>query len=1027
MNVKLQRTNLVAMAVGLLFTFTSLAAWSQQVISGKVVDEANAGIPGVNVIVENTTTGTTTDAEGNFTLSVARENAVLVFSFIGYETQRIPVGSQTTINLQMAPDLETLQEVVVVGYGTQPKRDVTGAITSVSAKSIEERQPVDVFEAMQGLAPGVQINTDPRPGGEPSIRIRGTSTLEGGTQPLFVVDGVPVDNINVINPNDIQSVEILKDASSAAIYGSRSANGVIIITTKKGVQGKPRVDVRYNTMFSTLAHKIEQATADDRRLYERKQRGRSTLLDLPADSLNPSRNADNDLQEILTRTAIRHQVDFSVSGANDKLNYYTSLGYLRDEGVIHNSWANLARARINIDYKASEKFTFGNRMNFSHEKKNFINEGRVLQQAINRPPTFQLYYPDGTYAPTLGGRRNPLAWATEQVNEFQTYGGTIYNYLTFQITDDLKITSDFNFRGEFEDHLEFSPLIIEGTEGAYSNEFDTYWMQQNYLNYDKEFGDHKVNAVVGISTEKWVERDIQIEGENYVSESVVTTNAIADKFIDDINNTESRHSMVGMFGRIGYNYKGKYIVNGTVRRDGSSRFGTGNRWGYYPSGSIGWRFSDEPFMSWAENVLDDGKFRASYGETGNDRIGNYNHLELYEFGENYYNGVSGVVPSTTLGNPALGWETTKQLNIGADLSFFENRISFVADYYVKTTTDLLYQQDLAPELGYEDTYVNVGSIENRGFEFMINAYPLRHREINWNVVYNMAFNKSKALQFFDGRPYIHDNRWLIEEGSELGSFYGYRSLGVYPYAESNAWTPDGQRLEPVFIEGEFADSYLLNGEAYTGDPADIRHMSIPGGYVAAGGDMIWHDANGDFVIDDQDRVVLGNAQPDFTANLFNQIDYKGFSLSFNFYVQWGNEIYDYVRYDEGDFNGSNQTPDRLIIQAAWEKPGDITWVPRVPQARQAGNMREISSIYIENGSFIRLRNARLTYRLNPSVTERLKLKGLSFYVYGNNLLTWTNYFWFDPEIPLGSPLEMGIDEGRSPRARQVGLGLNLNF
>ncbi|MEX1240835.1 MAG: SusC/RagA family TonB-linked outer membrane protein, partial [Cyclobacteriaceae bacterium] len=846
MKVDLQNPKWVAMALGLLLTLMSDIAWSQQTISGKVTENAGAGIPGVNVIVENTTTGTTTDVDGRYTLSVGEENAALVFSFIGYKTQRIVVGSQTTIDVLMAPDLATLQEVVVVGYGTQQKRDVTGAITSVSAKSIEERQPIDVFEAMQGLAPGVQINTDPRPGGEPSIRIRGTSTLEGGTQPLFVVDGVPVENINVINPNDIQSVEILKDASSAAIYGSRSANGVIIITTKKGVEGKPRIDVRYNTLFSTLAHKIEQATADDRRLYDRKRTSSATIPSLPSDSLNPARNADNDLQEILTRTAIRHQVDFSVSGANDKLNYYTSLGYLRDEGIIHNSWANLARARINIDYKASDRFTFGNRMNFSYENKNFINEGRVLQQAINRPPTFQLFYPDGTYAPTLGGRRNPLAWATEQVNEFQTYGATIYNYLSFQIMDGLKITSDFNIRGEFEDHLEFSPLIIEGTEGAYANAFETYWMQQNYLNYDKEFGDHKINAVLGISAEKWIDRNIQIEGENYVSQSVLTTNAIANKFIDEINNTESRHTMVGMFGRAGYNYKGKYIVNGTVRRDGSSRFGSENRWGYYPSGSVGWRFSDEPYMSWARNVLDDGKFRASYGETGNDRIGNYNHLELYQFGDNYYNGVLGVVPASTLGNPGLGWETTKQLNIGADLSFFENRLSLVADYYVKTTEDLLYQQDLAPELGYEDTYVNVGSLENRGFEFVINAFPIRHSQINWNVAYNMAFNKSKALKFFDGRPYIHDNRWLIEEGGELGVFYGYKSLGVYPYAESNAWTPDGQRVDPVFSEGTFTGDYLLDGSAYTGE---IKQLSIPGGYIAKGGDMIWLDANGDFIID----------------------------------------------------------------------------------------------------------------------------------------------------------------------------------
>lgn len=1027
MKLVLRNSNPVAIPLWLLLTLCCHVAWSQQVISGRVTDETGTGIPGVNVIVEDTSNGTATDTDGKFSLSVTKTNAVLVFSFIGYGTQRIEPGTKTSIDVQLSPDLSTLQEVVVVGYGTQEKRDITGAITSVSAELIEERQPVDVFEALQGLAPGVQINTDSRPGGQPSIRIRGTSTLEGGVEPLYVVDGVPVENINVINPSDIQSIEILKDAASAAIYGSRSANGVIIITTKKGATGKPRIEGSYNTMVSSLAHKIEQATADDRRLYDRKRNSSAVTPSLPADSLNPARNADNDLQEILTRTAIRHQADLSVSGANDKLNYYTSLGYLSDEGIILNSWAKLARARVNIDYKASEKFTYGNRMNFSYEKKNFINEGRVLQQAINRPPTFQLFFPDGTYAPSLGGRRNPLAWATEQKNEYQTYSATIYNYVSFQITDGLKLTSDFNFRGEFEDHLEFSPAIIEGPEGGYSNQFNTYWMQQNYLNYDKAFGDHKVNAVLGISAEKWINRNIQISGENYVSESVLTTNAIQNKSLDDVNNTESRHTLVGMFGRIGYNYKGKYIINGTVRRDGSSRFGTGNRWGYFPSVSAAWRFTDEAFMSWTRSILDDGKFRAGYGETGNERIGNYNHLNLYTFSDNFYNGILGVVPSSTLGNPELGWETTRQIDVGLDLTFVDNKISFTADYYIKTTEDLLYQADLAPALGFEDTYVNTGAIENRGFEFMINTFPVRNGKVTWRVAYNMAFNKSKALELYQGASFIEDNRWLMKEGGQLGDFYGYRSLGVFPYAESNAWTPDGQRLEPVFSEGQFTDTYLLDGDPYTGNLQDIRRMSIPGGYVAAGGDMIWQDTNGDFIIDDQDRVVLGNAQPKFTAGLTNQIDYRAFSLSFNFYVQWGNKIYDYVRYDEGDFNGTNQTPDRLIIQAAWEKPGDITWVPRVPQARQVGNMREISSIYIENGSFIRLRNARLSYRLNPALTERLKLDGLSVYVYGNNLLTWTNYFWFDPEIPLGSPLNMGIDQGRSPRSRQIGLGINVNF
>lgn len=994
------------------------------ILTGRVVSSDGEALPGVTVLVKGTTIGTITDAEGKYSINVPDDSETLVFSYVGFTSEEVSINNRSVIDVTLAPDTQQLQELVVIGYGTQEKRDVTGSITSVDAESIEERQPINVFEALQGQAPGVSINTDTRPGGDASIRIRGTSTMSGGVDPLFIVDGVPVDNINVINPNDIQSVEILKDAASAAIYGSRSANGVVIITTKKGVKGKPKIDVRYNTMFSTLSHKLPQATADDRRIYDRKRTSSSDLPSLNADSLNPSYNADNDLQSMLTRTARRHQVDLSVSGASDKLNYYTSLGYLDDEGIILNSWAKLVRARINVDYQASERFTYGNRISFSYETENRINEGRVLEQAMQRPPTFQVYFPDGTFAPTLGGRRNPLAFALLQKNEYQSYNANIYNYVSFKITDDLKLTSDFNIRGEYDEHLFFTPELIEGTDGGYENGFDTYWMQQNYLNYDKQLGDHTINAVLGMSAEKWIDRSIQIEGENYVSESILTTNAIQDKSLSDIYNEESRHTLAGFFGRVGYDYRGKYIINATIRRDGSSRFGVENRWGTYPSASIGWRFSDEPFMSWTHSFLQDGKIRASYGETGNERIGNYDALELYNFGEYYYNGVSGVVPSDALGNRGLSWETTKQLDIGIDLTFLNNRVSFVADYYNKTTEDLLYGAPLPSETGYDETQVNIGSIQNEGFEFGINAYPVRNNQVTWNVGYNMAFNNDKVLKLYQGIPIIEDGRWYVEEGGRLGNFYGWQALGVYPYDESNAWTADWVRLDPVIEEGVPTGEYMLNGQPYMGDV----HQLETEGRVSGAGDMIWLNANGeDNEINEEDQIILANAQPKFTAGLYNQVTYKGFSLSFNMYVQWGNTIYNRGRRNQSTFNGTNLTPDKYIIRDAWENPGDITHIPRVPDASDMDNMRELNTLFLEDGSFIRLRNVKLTYELDQALANKFKLKGLSVYVYGNNLLTWTNYLWYDPEIPMGDPLSMGQDNGRYPRSRQIGAGINVNF
>ena len=1036
MKENVHRTKLMRTALGLCLMLICNVALSQQlVVSGKVIDDTGSALPGVNIIVEGTNKGTATDADGKFSLEVPSSESTLSFSFIGYTTQRIKVGTQTTIDISLAPDLKTLEEVVVVGYGTQKKRDVTGSIVSVGAEAIKQRQPVGIFDAIQGLAAGVQINMEPRPGGEASIRIRGTGTLQGGQDPLFIVDGVPMDNISGINPNDVQSIEVLKDAASSAIYGSRSANGVIIITTKKGEAGKPKIDVRYNTMLSTLAHKIPQATADDRRFYDQNTSGIPQGVN--TDSLNPSYNADNDLQSMLTRTAKRHQVDLGVSGASDKLNYYANIGYLGDEGIIINSWARTIRGRLNLDFKASDRFTFGNRIQFSYMEENRINEGNVLKQAVQRPPTFRIFLPDGTYAGNLGGRKNPVAEALFYKNEYKKYSTNLYNYLSFKFTDYLKLTSDFNFRVEPQERLEFSPKLLsnDGTQnsgGVYSSN-STYWMQQNYLNFDKTFGgDHTVNAVLGISAENWVSKDMQIEGNNFVHESVLTGNGIGTKRLQDVLSSEEKHTLVGMFGRVGYSYKGRYIANVNVRRDGSSRFGSENRWGFFPSASVGWRFTDESFMSWAQSVLDDGKFRASYGETGNERIPNYASQNLYNVGSNYYNGVLGLTPSSTLGNNQLSWETTKASNIGMDLTFIDNRLSLTLDYYKKTTSDLLYKAPLPAELGYTDVQVNVGTLENKGFEFMINSYPIRNSAITWNLSYNMSFNKSRVVKLYDGIPVSagSNGRWLIEEGGELGNFFGYKNLGVYPYNESNAYSTDWELLDLVFNEdGSFAldgngqVQYTLNGEPYTGTIQKMSHLTG----IAQGGDVIWFDVNKDGLTDDKDRVILGNAQPKFIAGLTNTVNYKRFTLTFTMYTQWGNKIYNKGRYDQSTFNGSNLTPDKFIIRSMWWKPGDVTNIPRRSGTSTSGNMRELNSLFVENGSFIRLRSINLTYQLPAFVMEKVHLKGASVYIYGNNLLTWTNYLWFDPEIPMGSPLTMGEDNGRYPRSRQIGVGVNLNF
>jgi TonB-linked SusC/RagA family outer membrane protein len=996
-------------------------------VHGTVNDANGKGLGAVTVSVKGSNIGTSTNTLGKFSLMVP-PNAVLVFSSVGFTSKEITVGSQSEINLVLSPANIAMDEVVVVGYGTQRKKDVTGAISSVSSKQIQERQAIDVLDAMQGQAPGLQIAQESgRPGAGNSVRIRGIGTFQGGADPLYIVDGAQGVNIDGINPNDIESIEILKDAASAAIYGSRSANGVVIITTKKGREGKPTLDVRYLTSMSQLSHKIPQSNAAERRLLERKRNPNSGGLS--ADSLNPSFNADNDMQDMLTRTATRQQVDVSLGGASHNLNYYGSLGYLKDEGIILNSWAKIMRGRFNVDYRATDKLTYGNRIQFSYQTENRINEGNTLNQAIQRPPNFRVYFPDGTLAGQIGGRRNPVAEALLRKNEYQILDGNFYNYLSYQFIPSLKLTVDANVKANYTNHETFAPKLLSnsGNDNDGSNEQDwtTYWMLQAYLNYNKTLGDHTLTGVLGVSADRNFNRGSEISGINFVTEEVTTLNS--PQVYNIPNTRERRYTSTSAFGRLGYSYKGKYLINSNFRADASSKFGKENRWGYFPSVSAGWRFSEESFMQWAYNFLDDAKVRASYGVTGNDRIGEYDAIRTYTFGAsddnengNWYNGISGVAPNSTFGNPALSWEETKQFNLGLDLSFLRGRLTITADYYNKITDKLLYQAPLPYESGFDEVNVNIGSIQNKGFEFVINSYPVRNSNFSWNLIYNMSFNNATIKSLYGGIP-IASGNWITEEGKRLGDFYGWKALGVYQYDESNAYTDNWEQLTPEFVSGVF-NGYTLDGKAYNGPVNRMRTQ----GNILKGGDMIWENNNRDSVIDDADRISLGNAQPKWIAGLANQFSYKNFSLSFNIYVSWGGLLYDRGRQQLNTNATTNVTPDPEYIRDSWWNPGDITKWP-VAKNNGMGNARELSSLYLEDASFIRLRNVRLTYGLPQNITSKIKMKGASVYLYGNNLLTYTNYFWYDPEIAFNNALQMGQDNGRYPRKREFGAGLNLNF
>ena len=1021
----------------LLFCLMNLITFSanaQQItVTGTVKDSKGGPVSGASVTIKGSTTGTSTDANGVFTISVTSAQTVLVISNIGYVPREETVGNRKKINITLADKSNDLDDVVVIGYGqTVKKRDLAGAISSVNAKQIQERQPLNLFDALQGQAAGVLIVNDGggAPGAEGTIQVRGPSTLNGGNGPLYVVDGVINDNGASINPSDIESVEVLKDAASASIYGARSANGVIIITTKKGKEGKPRIDLTYTHVFGKLSHKLPQSNSAEVREFRRIQStnpsggtGGST------DSLNPSFNADNDLQDLLLgNLAQRKEVKLGVSGGAQKLNYYTSLNYLDDKSIILNSYIKRVQSRINVDFQASKRLKYSNNISFYWQRGNEIPVGQTVNVAFDRPAYSLIYYPDGTLTSYIGSKRNPVASALYQTNILQTFQAQVNNQVVYELYKDLKLTTLFNLKLSNGQLTYFSPRYID------DNKFDNRginemtktfrWEWQSFLNYSKTFaGDHAVTALLGVSADRQRYDEFHLETTQNVNENIFVS--LSD-YISQSNTYTSAtaNSTASLFSRLGYSYKGKYLLNGTYRRDGSSRFGEQSKWGNFLSVSTAWRFSDEPFMNWAAGILDEGKLRASYGQLGNDRLDDYGSFAKINF-EETYNGIGGAYLNTTFGNPALQWESTVQQNYGADLGFLRGRLRITADYYIKTTYDLLYKKPLPSESGFENVNVNLGTIENRGLEFAVNAIPVTNKNFTWNAGGSISFERGKIKKLAEHIPFIAGNKWYIEEGGRIGNFYGWKNLGVYQYDASNAYTDDWQRLTPVDVsaDGKTAAYYTFNGEKYNGP---IRSL-YGGGSKLKGGDTEWQNMNGDSLIDDADRHITGNARPDFYLGIINTFTYKQFSLSFLINASFGAQIYNTLLYNANNPSATGAGNPELVYNV-WRKQGDIAKYPYYPAKDDRGSLRSGgNSLYIEDGSFIRLASVKFSWSLKPSIANRLFIKGLTFYLFGTNLLTYTNYRGYDPEFSSGNALTPGDDSGKYPKRREAGFGLNVNF
>ncbi len=1031
---KIYFQNLLTKFLFLCLLLSSITAFSQNgVITGTVKASNGDPIPGVLVAQKDSKNQTLTDLDGKYKITVKTGNKVLVFSALGLVTKEVSAVS-SVINVTLEDDLKKLDEVVVIGYGTQLRSENLAAVSSIKGTDIQQITPVNAFDAIQGRLAGVQILSNGGPGEGSEIKIRGISTIQAGADPLYVVDGQQLENIDNLNPNDIESIEVIKDGASAAIYGSKSANGVVMITTKKGKEGeKPKIDLSYVNTYSYVYNKIPVANSRQRYDFE-KLRNTGNVVDPDLDSLSLLKRVSTDLQNELLRGAKRNDLNLSFRGGTKASDYYFSTSYLNDKGVIIGTNYDRFNSNLNLNFKISDFISSGSRILLSYEKQSGADEVNVFRTLSWRQPNLLVRDNDGELFPYFGGRSNPLAYALLQTNDRRQLKGTVFNYAEFKILKSLTLKSTLGVNFGLDKRNSFTPSTILDNQptNGFERQGEGYDVQQeNYLNYSKKVGKNSFTGLLGFSFQKWRSENANLYATAFISDIIPTFNNVATLDLARTNSSISQHALASQFSRFGYDYDKRYFLNATVRRDGSSRFGKDNTWAVFPAISLGWIVTKEKFMAKiSKNALTNMKLRAGYSINGNERIDDYGSLYLYAPGE-YYAGISGYGPNQ-FASPNLKWESTENINIGTDLEFLKGRINASFDYYTKTTKDLLYDAPVPEEYGVNSTYLaNIGSIQNKGLEIDINAIPVKLKGFSWRTGFNIGFNKNKVLSL--GNPAGFEQtagtrggnvNYLVRPGSSLGDIYGFRNLGIYAYDQSNAYNDAGQRLTPNFNAGVFTN-YTINGQPYTGT---VRQLKAAGN-ILKGGDIIWEDQNGDFNIDAQnDRTIIGNGLAKSSGGFFNEFKYKNYSLSFLFDFNLGNQIYQEYESYRNSMGGSTWTPSPLRIDGSWRNQGDITSYPTLISTRPQ-NRIGASSEYVSNADYVKLRNVRVNYTLPKELFKKITwVNNISLNLSANNLLTFTNYAGYNPELgSRGNNLTPGYDELRYPNKTSLIFGLKVGL
>lgn len=1006
----------------LLFLLYSIRGNAQEItVTGVVSDASGETLSGVSVAVKGTTHGTITNMDGKYTLDVSN-NSILVFSFIGMKTEEIKVGGRKVINMTLEDDTKLLDEVVVVGYGTQRKKLVTSAVSSLKINDNNAKiSSISPSQLLEGRIAGVNMSMGSgNLGTRERVSIRGVSSLNAGNEPLYVIDGIPISNSNgnlydfgetmstlsTLNLSDIESVEVLKDAASAAIYGSKATNGVIIITTKSGKESKPDIKLNVNMGFSNFANKGKVKYADSKLYLEQYNEGAYNYNEqyglkigdsgyiLPISNPHPT-IPDTDWLGLILQQGRNYGIDASFSGGTKDTKYYVGLSYMDQEGIVKTNALKKMTANAKIDQKMSSWLSIGANVTGSFIRNNQVpgpNSGAtILARAVQKRPFDLPYKPNGEYY--LGGTdelayHNPVQILNETDTHTDNYRflGSFYGIINLMkgLTFKSSFYSDVMYTYDYIYYKADHPYGLGTGRIIDSNRLTTNLTFDNVLNYNRAFGKFDVGGLLGHSFQSLNSRSSMIDGNGFPSPAFDVI-GVASK-IAGTNGTLSEYAMESYFGRFTLAYSDKYILNATIRSDGSSKFVRKVRWGTFPSISLGWNLSNEDF--WKNKDLDL-KLRVSYGKTGNQEgIGNYAALPLMSGGLNYdYNVGIGV---SSFGNENLTWETADQYNIGFDFSYKNGKINLILDMYQKDTHKLLYQKPMHATTGVTSLMSNIGSIRNRGIEATLNTH-FNLGKVQWNSQFNIAHNKNKVTSLLDDNLIPIGNNRALKVGEEVGAFYLFQMDGIYQY--------DGEIPIQQYNEGVRA------------------------------GDVKWHDVDNNGIINDNDRVIKNSSNPKFSGGWSNTFSYKNVQLDIFANFMYGNKIYSAWKQSSLARVGYLAGTLSEYAENRWSGPGSTTKYARsINGAARSGYNTKNSDRFLEDGSFLRIRTVTLAYTLPSKYISKLKLSGVRVFCQADNLLLFTPYSGYDPEVSSNlNPLYFGIDNFSMPAPRTISFGLNLKF